>query len=104
MKKCPKCGDKLASIIYGLPTPDTIEASSRGEVFIGGCTVFEDVEMPKYHCYHCILDFDDNLKEPGASNNAYLEYEVFWHCTGDHYGWGVTRTTEYTPINISKKR
>lgn len=62
--KCPKCGKKLAPIIYGLPTVEATEASSRGEVYIGGCEY--DENMPKYHCYNCILDFAKNLKEPSG--------------------------------------
>ena len=56
MEKCPKCGKKLAPIVYGLPTSEAAEASSRGEIFLGGCEVHPN--SPKYHCYNCILDFD----------------------------------------------
>ena len=59
MKKCPKCGKKLAPIVYGLPTSEAAEASSRGEIFLGGCEVYPN--SPKYHCYNCILDFDKDI-------------------------------------------
>lgn len=67
MKKCPKCGKDLAPIIYGMPTVEAVQASSRGEAYIGGCEYSE--EMPIYHCFHCILDFDKNLQEPTGSND-----------------------------------
>ncbi len=67
MKKCPKCGKELVRIVYGMPTAETFEAAERKEVFIGGCEVGDN--MPVYHCYNCILDFDKDLKEPTKSEN-----------------------------------
>lgn len=99
MKKCPKCGKKLARIIYGLPSPEMSESAARGNVFLGGCSTSD--EMPSYHCYHCILDFNENLEEPG-SPNPYLEYEVSWNCLGDHFGWGHTCYRIYNDRHIEK--
>ena len=71
-RNCPKCGKKLVPIIYGMPTSETFEAADRKEVFIGGCEIYPN--MPKYHCYNCILDFDKTLKEPTESDNGPLEF------------------------------
>lgn len=73
--KCPKCGKELAPIIYGLPTSEATEASSRGEIFLGGCEVYPN--SPKYHCYKCILDFDKDLKEPTESDNTPIDFLDF---------------------------
>ena len=70
---CPKCGKKLVRIVYGMPTAETFEAADRKEVFIGGCEVYPN--MPKYHCYNCILDFDKELKEPTESDNGPMELD-----------------------------
>lgn len=70
---CPKCGKKLVRIVYGMPTAETFKAADRKEVFIGGCEVYPN--MPKYHCYNCILDFDKELKEPTKSDNGPLELD-----------------------------
>lgn len=61
MKKCPKCGEKLLEIIYGMPGPELFEASERGEVILGGCCISEN--DPKYRCNKCKLDYSSNLKE-----------------------------------------
>ena len=61
MKKCPKCGNKLARIVYGEPTLEAVEAIKRKELYPGGCMVFPGA--PNYHCYHCELEFDNNLRE-----------------------------------------
>ena len=73
--KCPKCGKELAPIIYGLPTSEAVEASSRGEIFLGGCEVYPN--SPKYHCYNCILDFDKDLKKPTKSDNTPIDFLDF---------------------------
>ena len=73
--KCPKCGKDLVPIIYGLPTSEAAEASSRGEVFLGGCGVYPN--SPKYHCYNCTLDFDKDLKEPTNSDNTPIDFLDF---------------------------
>ena len=65
---------KLAPIIYGLLTKEAAEASSRGEVFIGDCEIAEDKKIPKYHCHHCILDFDEDLNEPTKSEDS-IDFE-----------------------------
>ena len=61
MKKCPKCGNNLIEIIYGMPGPELFEASERGEVILGGCCLTGD--DPKYRCKHCNIDFSKDLKK-----------------------------------------
>ncbi len=75
MEKCPKCGKILAPIVYGLPTSEAVEASSRGEIFLGGCEVYPN--SPKYHCYNCILDFDKDQKKPTKSDNTPIDFLDF---------------------------
>ena len=51
MPTCPRCGESTRPIVYGLPGPDLIDASRRGEVAIGGCIVHEDA--PTWSCPTC---------------------------------------------------
>lgn len=38
-ERCPECGsDRIAPVVYGLPTSEAGDMAQRGEVFIGGCT------------------------------------------------------------------
>ena len=52
---CPECGATLTvGILYGLPSPDTLEAVERGEIpwaAIGGCVV--DDTNPVWACPAC---------------------------------------------------
>ena len=59
IKKCPKCGNKLTEIIYGMPSPELFEAAKRGEVILGGCC--ECYDDPEYRCKKCDLDFSRDL-------------------------------------------
>ncbi len=34
---CPHCGGQALPILYGLPSPEAIEAQERGELSLGGC-------------------------------------------------------------------
>ena len=61
MKKCPKCGNNLTEIIYGMPAPELFEAAERGEVILGGCCLSGD--DPKYHCKKCKVGFSRDLKK-----------------------------------------
>ncbi|MFM7062523.1 MAG: hypothetical protein ACKO04_03385 [Actinomycetes bacterium] len=36
---CPTCGTRMVRIVYGYPSPETFERSSRGEFALGGCVV-----------------------------------------------------------------
>lgn len=58
--KCPKCGEKLIEIMYGLPLlSETFEAAERGEVILGGCCI--SPESPSYHCKKCFVDYSEDL-------------------------------------------
>jgi hypothetical protein len=49
---CSACGStEVVPIEYGLPGPELIEASERGEVEIGGCLIMED--DPTHRCRAC---------------------------------------------------
>ena len=37
---CPECGATVVPIVHGLPSPELFETAERGEVALGGCTVF----------------------------------------------------------------
>lgn len=36
---CPECGAPMVRIVYGYPTAETFERSTRGEFALGGCVV-----------------------------------------------------------------
>lgn len=50
--QCPRCHETMVPIVYGLPPVELGEASSRGEVILGGCCIDED-EMPEWGCVRC---------------------------------------------------
>lgn len=54
---CPKCKktDQVIPIEYGMPGPEMIELSERGEIALGGCEVWED--SPNYYCKRDQIDF-----------------------------------------------
>ena len=60
--KCPHCGNRLLKIEYGMPGPEIFEQAKKGEVFLGGCCVFDD-EMPEYHCNKCRRSYTKDLKK-----------------------------------------
>lgn len=50
--KCPRCGSKqVVPILYGMPSPEMIERSARGEIVIGGCLTSEN--NPCWECLAC---------------------------------------------------
>ena len=54
LPSCPECGAHATMpIMYGFPTPETVEAVQRGElrVVIGGCGV--DDSNPSWACPDC---------------------------------------------------
>ena len=61
MKKCPKCGNNLIEIVYGMPSSELFEAEERGEVILGGCCLSGD--DPKYRCSNCETSFSRDLKK-----------------------------------------
>ncbi len=47
---CPKCNsDKVAYILYGLPTPEAMEEAKKGKWYLGGCILGDHF----YHCWNC---------------------------------------------------
>lgn len=60
--KCPLCNEKLVDIVYGLPTVELMDKSKNKEVCLGGCVIMAGVEIPKFHCFKCNNDFNQNLQ------------------------------------------
>ena len=51
-KRCPRCqSDEVLPIVYGLPTPETVEVSAAGRVALGGCMIWP--EAPDWRCEVC---------------------------------------------------
>ena len=46
--KCPECGGPIVPIVYGLPSVELWESAERGEVVLGGCTVYPG--QPTHSC------------------------------------------------------
>ena len=59
--KCPKCGEKLVEIVYGLPTVELMEDAKNKKVCLRGCCVVGGIEVPKYHCFKCGKNFYKDL-------------------------------------------
>jgi predicted RNA-binding Zn-ribbon protein involved in translation (DUF1610 family) len=50
--KCPKCNKSEAvQILYGYPSPKTLQAWQNNEIELGGCIVRD--ENPLYKCKKC---------------------------------------------------
>jgi hypothetical protein len=55
--ECPTCGrNTVVPIIYGMPTPEGLEAAERGEFVLGGCCIFDGQATRR--CTAC--DWDDS--------------------------------------------
>jgi hypothetical protein len=54
---CPFCGydDQVVPISYGLPGPELVEQSQRGEVALGGCCIGPDSH--DWYCKGCLRSF-----------------------------------------------
>lgn len=49
---CPKCkSEKVAPIIYGMPTYETFKRAEEGEFYLGGCVIM--LYQPDYKCHDC---------------------------------------------------
>jgi hypothetical protein len=49
---CPTCGsEQRIPIMYGKPGPGTIAQAERGEIVLGGCSIFDD--SPRWQCRQC---------------------------------------------------
>jgi hypothetical protein len=63
---CPACryDDQVVPIIYGMPTPELIEQSRRGEVALGGSCIGPDAH--DWYCKGCLESF----AAPGFAREA----------------------------------
>lgn len=51
-RRCPRCSSEVVvPIAYGLPSPEMVESSRRGELALGGCVRFGGA--PDYTCRNC---------------------------------------------------
>lgn len=66
--KCPKCGEELVEIVYGLPTVELMEDAKNKKVCLKGCCVVGGIEVPKYHCFKCEKDFYVDLSAVDKNN------------------------------------
>ena len=66
---CPYCGydDQVVVITYGLPGPDLIEQSRRGEVALGGSSLGRAAH--RWYCKGCMQSFNG----PAFTNGAEAE-------------------------------
>lgn len=48
---CGRCGGRIVPVAYGFPGPDMWEAAERGDIVLGGCTVFDG--QPTRRCTTC---------------------------------------------------
>ena len=55
--ECPQCGRPGVPVLYGMPTPDAVEAADRGEIALGGCVIEDD------HATHVCLADDHRWRE-----------------------------------------
>lgn len=52
--KCPKCDTfTIVPIVIGLPNPEDMEASMRGDIILQGCIVYGDEPDRPIACTHC---------------------------------------------------
>jgi hypothetical protein len=60
---CPFCGydDQVVPIMYGLPGPELIEQSQRGDVALGGCCIGPDSH--NWYCKGCLRSFNASVRE-----------------------------------------
>jgi hypothetical protein len=65
---CPFCDydDQVVPIVYGLPEPELIEQSQRGEIALGGCSIGPDLH--NWYCKGCLRSFreEETAEEAGA--------------------------------------
>ena len=61
MIKCPRCGNELVDIIYGLPDSETIKKVENKKAKLGGCEIILDMKQPVYYCYQCEEEYFEDL-------------------------------------------
>ena len=65
-RKCPHCGGKVVSIIYGEPSHELFEKADRGEVILGGCCISD--LSPDWQCVSCGHQFIRVITEAQKRN------------------------------------
>ncbi len=50
-RECERCGAPMLEVVYGMPSPELVEAVDRGEVVAGGCLL--DEGQPAWRCSSC---------------------------------------------------
>ena len=71
MKKCPECGEKLLTIVYGMPAVEAFEHAEEKGLYFAGCCV----DKYKYHCKKCGVDFTEDLKEGRRDDDLFADEE-----------------------------
>ena len=92
--RCPNCGGELRKIVWGMPDITTLEAARRGEVYIGGCTLFESAAQ--YHCMQC----DDEYRWISAKTaiiNDPLKYIIKYRPRLLRVDYALLEDTSATP-------
>ena len=85
--KCPSCGSsKVVPIVYGMPGPELVEASKKGEVELGGCVVTD--RDPEWHCKACghgwgkdvtRSGYHKHMSDPGVGDSTHCICHVLKH-------------------------
>jgi len=65
---CVACGGKVLPVLYGMPEVAAREASERGELILGGCTL-EDVAC-RCECGATAYEFDESPFDPFGVDEA----------------------------------
>lgn len=58
---CPDCGGDVLPVVYGMPGEDAMRATERSELFLGGCTLDDDIAF-RCACGTTTCLFDDCLE------------------------------------------
>lgn len=53
IRRCPTCRGRLVPIVWGMPGPELLSASERGEVALGGCVINLDPPFALKACTGC---------------------------------------------------
>lgn len=67
-QRCPDCGERAGvRPMYGMPTPEAMEAAARGEIALGGCII--PWGSPHFRCLACSWEWAMPV-EPGDSEES----------------------------------
>ena len=50
-RRCAHCGGSALPVAYGMPGPEMVDASARGEIVLGGSIIGSD--NPVWECVEC---------------------------------------------------